>query len=370
MKTKNKNSKAQIGDLKHGRVNYRYHIRNIINSFMFMALLVCFSTLGAVSVLKSTGQKISFIEENDDFSELLYFSIILVIFFTVWQLVFTRFIIERPTKEFANASEKVIHGDYSVRIDMENLRLGSLEFINIAENFNTMVEQLGKVDNLSNDFIANVSHEFKTPLAVIQSYATILQNTELSPKEQQEYLSKISASTQQMSILVSNILKLNKVENHQTVAKFSQYNLSSQLSQSLLDIEDMWEEKNLSIEFDVEDDVYINSDEELMKIVWSNLFSNAIKFTPNGGVISVKLIKNINGIDVVIRDTGCGMNEETTEHIFEKFYQGDTSHSGKGNGLGLALVKKIIDLTGNKIEVKSEPEKGTQFTVSITENIN
>lgn len=370
MKTKNKHTEAQIGDLRHGRVNYKYHIRNVVNSFLFMALLVCFSTLGAVSVLKASNGNTSIFRVSDDFGELVYFSIILVIFYTVWQLVFTRLIIERPTKEFANASEKVIHGDYSVRIDMENLRLGSLEFVNIAENFNTMVEQLGKVDNLSNDFIANVSHEFKTPLAVIQSYATILQNPDLSPNEQKEYLSKISASTQQLSILVSNILKLNKIENHQTAAKNERYNLSSQLTQSLLDIEEMWEEKNLNINFDVEDDVYINSDEELMKIVWSNLFSNAIKFTPNGGALSIELKKIGGKIDVVIKDTGCGMSEETKEHIFEKFYQGDTSHSEKGNGLGLALVKRIIDLTGNEIKVESEPGKGTEFTITISDNSN
>ena len=370
MKTKNKRTKAQIGDLKHGRVNYKYHIRNIVNSFLFMALLVCFSTLGAASVLKVSNEDTSIFRINDDFGELLYFSIILVIFYTVWQLVFTRLIIERPTKEFANASEKVIHGDYSVRINMENLRLGSLEFVNIAENFNTMVEQLGKVDNLSNDFIANVSHEFKTPLAVIQSYATILQNPDLNPNERQEYLKKISASTQQLSVLVSNILKLNKIENHQTVPKFERYNLSSQLTQSLLDFEDVWEKKNLNIKFEVEDDVYINSDEELMKIVWSNLFSNAIKFTPNDGALSIELKKIGDKIDVVIKDTGCGMSEETKEHIFEKFYQGDTSHSEKGNGLGLALVKKIIDLTGNEINVKSELGYGTEFTITILSVLN
>ncbi|MDO4363089.1 MAG: HAMP domain-containing sensor histidine kinase [Clostridia bacterium] len=370
MKAKNKEKATQTGDLKRGRVNYKYHIRNVINSFLFMALLVCFSTLGTVSVLQAADEKIPFFDTNEDFGELLFFSIILVIFYTVWQLVFTRLMIEKPTKEFANASEMVIQGDYSVRIDMDNLYLGSLEFMNIAGNFNTMVEQLGKVDSLSNDFIANVSHELKTPLAVIQSYSTILQNTDLSAEERQEYLNKISASTQQLSALVSNILKLNKIENNQTEAKFERYNLSSQLSQSLLDFEDLWEQKNINIEFEVEDDVFINSDKELMKIVWSNLFSNAIKFTPNGGTISVVLKKSANQINVTVKDTGCGMSKETQEHIFEKFYQGDTSHSEKGNGLGLALVKKIIDLTDNKIAVKSEIGCGTEFTVSIINNKN
>ncbi len=365
MKTKNKAKPTQTCDLKRGRVNYKYHIRNVINSFLFMALLVCFSTLGTVSVLRAADEKIPFFDTDKNFGELLFFSIILIIFYTVWQLVFTRLMIEKPTKEFANASEKVIHGDYSVRIDMDNLYLGSLEFMNIADNFNTMVEQLGKVDSLSNDFIANVSHELKTPLAVIQSYSTILQNTDLSAEERQEYLSKISASTQQLSALVSNILKLNKIENNQTEAKFERYNLSSQLSHSLLDFEEMWDEKNINIEFAVEDDVFICSDKELMKIVWSNLFSNAIKFTPNGGTISVILKKSANQINVSIKDTGCGMSKETQEHIFEKFYQGDTSHSEKGNGLGLALVKRIIDLTDNKIAVKSEINRGTEFTVSI-----
>lgn len=361
-----KNSNKPHSRQKQGKVNYRYHIRNVINSFLFMALLVCFSTLGTVSVLKVANlEDTPLFIATGDFNELLFFSIILIIFYTVWQLVFTRLLIEKPTKEFANASEKVIHGDYSVRIDMDDLRLGSLEFVTISENFNTLVEQLGKVDSLSNDFIANVSHELKTPLAVIQSYSTILQNSDLSEEERKEYLRKISVSTEQLSTLVSNILKLNKIENSQTEVKNERFNISSQLSQSLLDLENLWEEKNINIDFDVEDDVYINSDEELLQLVWKNLFSNAVKFTPNGGSIGVKLINSGSKTKVVISDTGCGMTEETKEHIFEKFYQGDTSHSEKGNGLGLALVKKIIDLTGGEIEVCSEQGKGTTFTVTL-----
>ena len=362
---KNSSKPLLIHDLKRGRLSYKYHVRNVINSFLFMALLVCFSTLGTVSLLKATNSQIPGLDTAENFSELIYFSIILIIFYTVWQLVFTRLMIEKPTKEFAKASEKVVQGDYSVRIDMDELRLGSLEFINIAQNFNIMVEQLGKVDSLSNDFISNVSHEMKTPLAVIQSYATILQNPDLSEEERKEYTSKIYASTQQLSVLVSNILKLNKIENNQTNTKESNYNLSEQLSQSLLDMENLWESKNIGIEFNVEDNVYINSDEELMKIVWANLFSNAIKFTPSGGVITVNLVKHADSIVVSVADTGCGMNEETMAHIFEKFYQGDTSHSEKGNGLGLSLVKRIIDLTNNEISVESELGQGTVFTVTL-----
>ncbi|WP_297128439.1 cell wall metabolism sensor histidine kinase WalK [uncultured Eubacterium sp.] len=359
------NSHHTTHDLKRGRLNYKYHVRNVINSFLFMALLVCFSTLGTVSLLKATNEKIPYFSSSESFSELLYFSIILVIFYTVWQLVFTRLIIERPTKEFAKASEKVVQGDYSVRIDTENLRLGSLEFINIAQNFNIMVEQLGRVDSLSNDFISNVSHELKTPLAVIQSYATILQNPDLSEDERKEYTDKILISTQQLSVLVSNILKLNKVENNELCTKKERYNLSCQLSQSLLDMESLWEEKGINIDFDVEDDVYIDSDKELLQIVWTNLFSNAIKFTPKGGNIGVKLQKHTDRIMISINDTGCGMSEETISHIFEKFYQGDTSHSEKGNGLGLSLVKRIIDLTGSEISVESELGKGTTFTITL-----
>lgn len=359
------NSQHRIHDLKRGRLSYKYHVRNVINSFLFMALLVCFATLGTVSLLKATNGKIPNIDATENFSELIYFSIILIIFYTVWQLVFTRLIIEKPTKAFAKASEKVVQGDYSVKIDMDELRLGSLEFINIAQNFNIMVEQLGKVDSLSNDFISNVSHELKTPLAVIQSYATILQNPDLSEEERKEYASKISASTQQLSNLVSNILKLNKIENNQTTAKKQDFNLSSQLSQCLLDMESLWEEKNIDIEFNVEDNVHIESDEELLKIVWTNLFSNAIKFTPSNGTITVNLTKHIDKISVSIADTGCGMSEETKAHIFDKFYQGDTSHSEKGNGLGLSLVRRIVDLTDSEINVESTLNKGTTFTVTL-----
>ena len=354
---------------KHGiktKIKSKYHIRNVINAFMFTALLVCFASLGTIAVLSTTNPEIiSTLITSKDIDDLLYFSSVLVVVFTVWQLVFTRLIIEKPTREFSNASEKVIHGDYSIRLDMDQIRLGSLEFMNIAENFNTMVEQLGKVDSLSNDFIANVSHELKTPLAVIQSYTEMLQDTQLSEEERQKYLKKISESTQQLSSLVANILKLNKIENSQTTVKSDRFNLSSQLSHCLLDFENLWEEKELNIDFQVEDDVYICSDEELLKLVWTNLFSNAIKFTQPRGTIGVVLERKNGNILVTVSDSGCGMSEETKKHIFEKFYQGDTSHSEKGNGLGLALVKRIVDLTNSSIIVQSEIGVGTSFTVSI-----
>lgn len=351
---------------KNKAIIRKHYIRNAIVTFIFMAFLIMFAIAGVIIFLDLTNQQYAihdiFIQHIPDIALDI---ILLSIIFTIGEAIISYLMIRQPIKEFAKASEKVVHGDYTTQIDINSLSLGSLEFFNIANNFNQMVKELGKIDSISNDFISNVSHEIKAPLSVIQSYAMILQNPKISMDEKREYVEKILISTKQLSALVSNILKLNKMENEQLESKKTQYNLSSQLVQCLLDLEDSWEEKNLRLDIQVEDDRYINSDQELLNLVWINLFSNAIKFTPNDGIIGVKLEEFPDRVEVSVSDNGCGMTEETKNHIFEKFYQGDTSHSEIGNGLGLALVKRIIDITDSKIEVDSTLGLGTTFKVIV-----
>lgn len=351
---------------KHKRILLKYYVRNAILTFIFMSILMMIAISSAIIYLDLTNQEYIihgvFIQH---IPELALSIVVLSFFFTIGQALVSYLAVRQPIKEFAKASKRVVHGDYTTQIDIENTSFGSLEFINIANNFNQMVKELGKIDSISNDFISNISHEIKTPLSVIQSYAMILQNPLISNEEKKEYIEKILFSTQQLSTLVSNILKLNKMENEQIKPKKIKYNLSSQLIQCLLDLEDLWDEKNLVLDIQVDDDKYINSDQELLNLVWMNLFSNAIKFTPKDGKISVILKEYTDRTDVIVSDSGCGMTEETKAHIFEKFYQGDTSHSEKGNGLGLALVKRIIDITDSKISVDSILNNGTTFTVSL-----
>jgi signal transduction histidine kinase len=232
------------------------------------------------------------------------------------------------------------------------------------DDFNTMAEELASIEVLKNDFIANVSHEIKTPLAVIQSYAAALQSEALGPEERREYIKTIITSSQKLSALVSNILKLNKLEHQGITPAAAVFDLGEQIRRCALAFEDLWERKNIAFDADL-DEIPVCYDESMLEIVWNNLIANAVKFTAPGGSITITL-KKLAGFAVVrISDSGCGMDEETQKRIFDQFYQGDTSHSQEGNGLGLTLVKKVIDLTGAKIRVASKAGEGAVFTVRL-----
>ena len=271
--------------------------------------------------------------------------------------------VDRPVKIILDAAEKVMEGDFSVRIDPVKEFAGETGFNEIIKCFNKMTAELAGTETLRTDFIANVSHELKTPLAVIGNYATMLQSPGLSEAEKNEYAKAISQSSRRLAQLITNILKLNKLENQQIFPQKTEFDLGEQLCESLLQFEDVWEKKNLEIETDIEEDVRIRSDAELLSLVWNNLISNAVKFTPEGGTITVRLHTEGDFVTVSVRDTGCGMKPEVGQHIFEKFYQGDTSHATQGNGLGLALVKRVMDILNGEIGVQSVYGQGSTFTV-------
>jgi len=193
----------------------------------------------------------------------------------------------------------------------------------------------------------------------------MLQKPGIPEEERIEYAKAISHSSRRLAALITNILKLNKLENQQIFPKLDEYDLGEQLCENLLQFEDIWEKKALNIETDMEDDVRIRSDAELLSLVWNNLFSNAVKFTPENGTIGVSLKTDGDLVVVSVRDTGCGIKPEVGQHIFEKFYQGDTSHATQGNGLGLALVKRVVDILGGEIGVQSIYGQGSTFTVKF-----
>lgn len=228
-----------------------------------------------------------------------------------------------------------------------------------------MAEELDGNTAMKSDFIADVSHEFKTPLSVIHNYATMLQEPDLSEEKRQEYSKILCDTTKNLSDLVSNILKLNKLENQQIFPDKKTFNLSEQLCECMLFFEAQLEEKNLSIELDLDENLKIKADYDLLTHIWNNLFSNAIKFNSEGGKILLTLKKKNQYAVVTVSDNGIGMSCDIKEHIFEKFYQGDSSRSTQGNGLGLALVKRVIDIAGGNITVESEIGKGTTFTVTL-----
>lgn len=278
-----------------------------------------------------------------------------------------KYTVERPVKRILQETKKITEGDFSARIEPLHSYDSMNEFDVIIEDFNKMAEELSGIETLRTDFIANVSHELKTPLAVIQNYASMLQDPNLSPEKQVEYAKTITGASKRLSNLITNILKLNKLENQQIYPEPTIYNLGEQLCECMLNFEEVWEEKELEIDTDLEENIMIKADAELMTLVWNNLFSNAVKFTEFGGKIFIGLKREDEKIVVTVTDTGCGIVSEVGKHIFEKFYQGDTSHASQGNGLGLALVKRVIDITEGEISVQSKLGVGTTFQVFLKE---
>ena len=273
---------------------------------------------------------------------------------------------DMPLQEISEATKKVAQGDFSVRIAPLHEE-GKEDYLDtMIRDLNAMITELGSIETLKTDFVSNVSHEIKTPLAVIQNYSSLLNAENLTEQERREYAGAISAATIRLNILITNVLRLSRLENQQIRPKSEQFDLGGQLTECLLGFENIWEEKEIEIEPDIEDDVIITSDRELLSIVWNNLLSNAFKFTEEGGTVSVSLRTEDKNAVVSVKDTGCGMPPETVRHVFDKFYQGDTSHSIQGNGLGLALVKRIVDIVGGEIRVESEPGEGSTFTVKLT----
>ena len=272
--------------------------------------------------------------------------------------------VDKPVKIIIDATEKIMQGDFSVRVTP--MRGNGMEgFDQIGLAINKMTEELSGTETLRTDFIANVSHELKTPLTVMGNYATMLQRPGITEAEKNEYAKAISEATRKLARLITNILKLNKLENQQIFPQPQEFDLGEQLCECLLGFEDDWEAKKLEIETDIQDDVRIQSDPELLRLVWNNLISNAVKFTRSGGTVGLSLKAEKDHVIVQVRDTGCGMKPETGMHIFEKFYQGDTSHATQGNGLGLALVKRVIDILNGEIGVQSVFGEGSTFTVKL-----
>lgn len=259
----------------------------------------------------------------------------------------------------------MMQGDFSVRITLPAIPNSMDGFQEISRYFNRMAEELSGLETLRTDFIANVSHELKTPLAVMQNYGTMLQQSGLSEEKRMEYAKAVTNASRRLADLITNILKLNKLENQQIYPQTREYDLSEQLCQCLLQFENIWEKKNISIKTNLPEDIRIHADEELLSLVWNNLLSNAFRFTPENGRVSLSLFSDGEEAIVTVSDTGCGMKPETGAHIFEKFYQEDISRATQGNGLGLALVKRVMDIIHGEIDVESILGKGSTFTVKI-----
>ena len=267
-----------------------------------------------------------------------------------------------PLKEMIHATDRIAKGDFKVQIQ-ETFDEDS-DFGILQRSFNHMAGELDGIEMFRNDFINNFSHEFKTPIVSIQGFAHQLQAGGLTPEEEREYIRIIATESDRLAKMATNILLLSKLENQAIVTDKTEFYLDEQLRTCLLLLEKQWDAKSIELNLDL-DEVKYHFNETMLSHVWVNLLGNAIKFTPPGGCITCTLKSDGSTVTVTISDTGCGMDESTQKHIFEKFYQGDTSHTGDGNGIGLTIVGRILVLCGGQIDVQSKPSQGSTFTVTL-----
>ena len=349
--------------MKNNRRKSTFSLSGAISFFLLVAIVMQIAIL-----------VFDYIEERTSNNGLIAILVLILIFIlssvcTVADYIRRKIMVDRPVKKIIDATERITAGDFSVRIEPEHKYAQFNGYDAIMEDLNKMAKELEKSAVLKTDFISNVSHELKTPLAIIQNYAALLQNEELDSETRQRYVATLRQASRRLTDLITNILKLNKLENQDVNPEYERINLTEMLSETVINFEELRDKKNLSLDCQL-DDVIIYSSPSYLEIVWNNLISNAIKFTEQGGSITIVLKEHTDRVVVSITDTGCGISKETGKHIFDKFYQGDTSHSGEGNGLGLPLVKKVIDILGGEISVRSEIGKGSTFTITLKDVTN
>jgi signal transduction histidine kinase len=267
----------------------------------------------------------------------------------------------RPILKINDAAKKVAMGDFTVRLEEKSK---AKEIKEIAQNFNVMVRELSNTETLRNDFVSNVSHEFKTPLSAIEGYATLLQDKARSQEEEEKYIHSILENTRRLTKLAENILSLSRLENQEIVLQKEYFSLDEQIRRVLLGYEPIWEDKNLTIDLNLRS-IKFYGNQALLAQVWSNLIDNAIKFSNQQGILSIDCFLRGTSIVVIIRDNGIGMENEVMNRAFDKFYQGEQSHNIAGNGLGLALVKRIVTLCGGTLSIESQKGVGTAVTVVL-----
>lgn len=270
-------------------------------------------------------------------------------------------LIIRPVQNFSDAFDELSKGNFSVKVP-SNEKIAEIR--EMGQRFNAMTYDLSHIETLRSDFVANVSHEFKTPIAAIEGYATLLQNPDLTPEKHAHYVEKILDNSRRLSNLSSNILALSKLENQEMIIDNSEFRLDEQIRKAILMLESKWAAKNIEFDADLPKQRYYGS-APLLSQVWINILDNAIKHSPSDGTIHVNICRTGTYLTVSIADHGDGMTEEVQKHIFEKFYQGDDSRKTEGNGLGLALVKRIVELCHGSIAVESKPGQGAVFSINL-----
>lgn len=269
----------------------------------------------------------------------------------------------KPVNELVNKMNRLAAGDFKTRLKFGPVISTHSVFKELTVSFNAMAEELENTELLRNDFINNFSHEFKTPIVSIAGFARLLENGDLTEEQRQLYLRSIREESMRLSEMATNVLNLTKVENQKILTDITSFNISEQVRSALLLFEDKWSEKNVDIQLDF-DEFTIEANEELLKQVWINLIDNAFKFVQLGGTVALDIADTDGRLCVRISNTGSEIPQEKLEKVFGKFYQADESHATQGNGIGLAIVKRITELHGGSVYAASENGM-TTFTVSL-----
>ncbi len=327
--------------------------------YVFLACIIILSTAGAAAIVAVllfafdvTGSETAIV--------ILCIAVAVAAVAAVLSMVVSRVVLA-PVTRLSEASQRIARGEFDVALQYE----GSIrEYRATYDSFNVMARELAAIETLRSDFIANVSHEFKTPLTTIEGYAQLLQEADLSQEERAESVQKILDSAGRLSSLVSNILMLSKLEQQTAQPEGAVFRLDEQLRQVMVELEPVWGAKDLQLELDLPEVLYAGN-ESLLYHVWSNLIGNAAKFSPPGAPLRVTLSREEKGVTVQVADRGPGMTADVQRHIFDKFYQGDPSRRQEGSGLGLPLAKRIVQLCGGTIAAESAPGAGSVFTVEL-----
>ena len=293
---------------------------------------------------------------------LLYILFTALIFFII-DYIRRNIIIQKPLNDILDATNLISKGEFDIKLKPRHNYNNYDELDKIMININKMAIGLRNDEILKNDFISNFSHEIKTPIAIMNGYINLLKRNEMSKEERDEYIDKLYNSSINLSNLISNILKLNKLENGEM--ELNDVNLSSVLENVIISYDELINNKKINLDIDMDDRLIKYTNESFIQLIFSNLISNAIKFSKYEGIVEIKLKNKNDYIEFMVKDNGIGMSKDTIIHIFNRFYQGDTSHKTEGNGLGLSMVKKAIDRLGYKISIESEEEKGSTFIVDI-----
>jgi len=331
----------------------------ILTSLTFLTILISMLVTGLITIILYHYDLLPTLFKPSLLRFLLFIAFLSTIIGTTFAYFFGKFPL-KPIDKLIQGTKELAAGNFDVRIDIDfPSELGQL-----SDSFNHMAKELSNLELLRNDFVNNFSHEFKTPIVSLCGFAKLLKNGNLSEEERNEYLDIIIYESERLTSLATNILFLNNIEKNEIPHDNTEFQLSEQIRHSILLLSPKWEKKNIQLSITLDETTYYGN-EDLLSQIWINLLDNAIKFSQNDQKIQIQLLAFDDSIIFKIQDFGQGMNEETKSRMFDKFYQGDLSHTRPGNGLGLSIVKKIVDLHSGTITVRSQPNKGTLISVEL-----